>query len=109
MIATSNSFVTMLLEKQKKCVFIEHTLHPEVLLRRLAEHLRNGGKLIITNLSCCGPTEQRPMHFGIPFDAKKSLNSLGLSKANLDWLWMKDLRKQSNTFEHTLKSEISGR
>ena len=70
---------------------IEHTLQPEVLLRRLAEHLRTGGKLIITNLSCCGPTQERPMHFKIDFDAEKLLNALGLFKADREWLWTKKL------------------
>lgn len=72
---------------------IEHTPHPEVVLKRTADHLRNGGQLIITNLSCCGPTEQRPMHFKMDFDAEKLLNSLGLFKADRDWLWIKKLSK----------------
>lgn len=70
---------------------IEHTPHPEYLLRRIAKHLRTDGRLIITNLICHGPTQERPMHFKIDFDAEKLLNTLGLFKADREWLWTKKL------------------
>ena len=42
---------------------IEHIPHPEVVLERMTKHLRNNGRLIITEL--------------------------GLSKGHHDWLWIK--------------------
>ena len=69
---------------------IEHIPHPKVVLEKMAKHLKNNGRLIITNLECAGATEDAPMHFKIDFDAEKLLNSFGLSKSEVyDWLWVK--------------------
>jgi 2-polyprenyl-3-methyl-5-hydroxy-6-metoxy-1,4-benzoquinol methylase len=68
---------------------IEHVLHPEDTLERLAKHLKPNGHLIITHLDCLGTDEDNPMHFRIEFDAEKLLNSFGLFRAKHDWLWIK--------------------
>lgn len=75
---------------------IEHVVNPEVVLRRLVDNLKVGGKLIITNLRCPGPTKRLPTHFRIDFDAEKLLNSLGLFKADREWLWIKSVERSSN-------------
>ena len=69
---------------------IEHIQHPEVVLEKMAKHLKNNGRLIITNLNCAGETEDAPMHLKIDFDAEKLLNQFGLVKSKeYDWLWTK--------------------
>lgn len=67
---------------------VEHISNQKELLKNLATHLKNNGKLIITNLNA--PILARhPMHFEMEFNAEKYLNSLGLFKANESWLWLK--------------------
>ena len=69
---------------------IEHIPHPEIVLEKMAKHLKTNGRLIITQLSCMGPDETAPMHFKIDFDAEKLLNSFGVFKSGVyDWLWIK--------------------
>jgi len=69
---------------------IEHIPHPEIVLEKIAKHLKTNGRLIITQLSCMGPDETAPMHFKIDFDAEKLLNSFGVFKSGVyDWLWIK--------------------
>ena len=69
---------------------IEHIPYPKSVLEKMEKHLKNNGRLIITNLECAGATEDAPMHFKIDFDAEKLLNSFGLSKSKVyDWLWVK--------------------
>jgi 2-polyprenyl-3-methyl-5-hydroxy-6-metoxy-1,4-benzoquinol methylase len=59
---------------------IEHVTNPTDLLEKLANSLRNRGKLIITRLSCPGPTAEWPMHFRLPIDGEAFLSSCGLVK-----------------------------
>lgn len=68
---------------------IEHIPHPEFVLEKMAKHLKNDGRLVITGLNCVGPTEDAPMHLKIDFDAEKLLNSFGIFKIKEDWLWTK--------------------
>ena len=68
---------------------IEHVPNPEVALEDIATHLKNDGKLVITALNCPGTTEDNPMHLTMEFDAEEYLNSLGIFKTDLDWLWTK--------------------
>lgn len=65
---------------------IEHIPHPEVALERMTKHLRNNGRLIITQLNCKGGV---PLHLKMNFDGEKLLNELGLVKGHYDWLWIK--------------------
>jgi len=69
---------------------IEHIPHPEAVLKKMAEHLRDNGRLIITALDCIGPTDDAPMHFKIDFNVEKFLNSFKVFKSNTyNWLWVK--------------------
>ena len=68
---------------------IEHIVHPEVVLEKMAKHLKNNGKLIITGLNCIGETEDHPMHLKMNFDAEELLNSFRVFKTEKDWLWIK--------------------
>lgn len=71
---------------------IEHIPHPENVLKKMAEALKNDGKLIITALNCLGPKNDAPMHLKINFDVKKLLNSSNVFKSKqYDWLWIKKL------------------
>lgn len=66
---------------------IEHVTDQEVVLNRLARHLRRNGRLIITKLNW---VDDDPMHLKMEFDAEKLLNSLGVFKSEeYDWLWVK--------------------
>jgi len=67
---------------------IEHTIKPKQVLKNLTAHLRNNGRLIITNLNA-PVLERHPMHFQMKFDAEEYLNSLGLYRAKKPWLWIK--------------------
>lgn len=71
---------------------IEHIPHPEVILERMAKHLRKNGRFIVTQLKSSGPVEDAPMHFEINFDeGEKLLNSLSVFKSGLyEWLWIKE-------------------
>jgi len=72
---------------------IEHIPHPEVVLEKMAKHLKDEGRLIITGLNCAGSTEDAPMHLKMTFDAENLLNSFGLFKSELyDWLCIKKHR-----------------
>ena len=67
---------------------IEHVPDQEVVLNRLARHLRGNGRLIITKLNWI---DDDPMHLKMNFDAEKLLNSLGVFKSEeYDWLWVKE-------------------
>jgi len=69
---------------------IEHIPHPEVILEKIAMHLKNNGKLVITALDFAGK-EDHPMHLEINFDVEKLLNSFELFKSDIyDWLWIKN-------------------
>ena len=68
---------------------IEHISSPEVVLGDIAKHLKNNGRLMMTALNCSGKTEDNPMHLKMEFDAEEYLNTLGIFKADLYWLWMK--------------------
>jgi len=70
---------------------IEHIPHPEIILGKMAKHLKNNGGLVITALNSTEVTENHPMHLKIDFDAEKLLNSYGLFKSTKhDWLWVKN-------------------
>lgn len=69
---------------------IEHLVNSKNTLLMIVNHLKKGGKLIITQLYCEGSTESNPMHFRIDFNAEQFLNSLGVYKSEYyPWLWMK--------------------
>lgn len=68
---------------------VEHLLHPESLLEKMAEHLARGGRLFITQLNCAGGEANAPMHLRINFAGEKLLNSWGLKRDKYDWLWIK--------------------
>ena len=68
---------------------IEHVPSPDVVLGDIASHLRGGGKLIISALDCPGETEHNPMHLKMEFDAEELLNSLGIFKTDVEWLWVR--------------------
>lgn len=70
---------------------IEHIPHPEIVLERMAKHLRNNGRLIITQLKSSGHVEDAPMHFEVNFnESEKLLNSLGVFNSGVcEWLWVK--------------------
>lgn len=71
---------------------IEHIPHPKIVLERMARHLRNNGRLIITKLNFKGE-ESNPLHcIKKDFDGEKLLNELGLVKEYYDWLWIKKSR-----------------
>lgn len=71
---------------------IEHIPHPEVVLKRMAKHLKDDGRLIITGLNCPGPTKDAPLHLKMNFDAEKLLNSFGVFKSEeYDWLGIKKI------------------
>lgn len=72
---------------------IEHIPYPEDVLKKMARHLKNNGRLIITALECSGPKDDAPMHLKIEFDAEKLLNSFGVFKSDRhDWLWINNLK-----------------
>ena len=68
---------------------IEHIPHPEVVLHKMAKHLKDDGRLIITGLNCPGPTKDTPLHLKIDFDAEELLNSFRVFKTKKDGLWIK--------------------
>lgn len=69
---------------------IEHLINPRIVLKDFAAHLRNKGKLIITNLN--SPVlKEHPMHIEMKFKAEEYLNSLGIVKLKEPWLWQKSL------------------
>ena len=68
---------------------IEHVPTPKNTLKTISQHLKPNGKLIITNLTCPGPTKQNPTHRKIDFDAKQLLNPLGIVPTDMEWLWLK--------------------
>lgn len=69
---------------------IEHILNPKDLIITLNGSLKNKGSLIITNLGFKKEaTKQNPMHFGLKFDVKEYLRSLGLVNKDFPWLWIK--------------------
>ena len=68
---------------------IEHVINPQMTLKRLAEHLRKNGRLIITNLDLHKKSKMYPMHLDSDLDTKKLLNSFGLLETKNDWLWIK--------------------
>jgi len=72
---------------------IEHVPNPEDVLYRMASSLRKGGKLIITQLQGLEDVGVHPMHFKMKFNAEELLKSLGLSKTDRKWLWVKDADK----------------
>ncbi|MBU4314698.1 MAG: methyltransferase domain-containing protein [Actinobacteria bacterium] len=69
---------------------IEHVLDPKNLIKNLNNNLKNGGRLIITNLEIKEVSKQDPMHFGLKFDTKEYLQSLGLINKDFSWLWIKN-------------------
>jgi len=68
---------------------MEHVPDPKNTLNTISQRLKPNGKLIITNLTCPGPTKQNPTHRQISFDAKQLLNSLGIFVTDKEWLWIK--------------------
>jgi SAM-dependent methyltransferase len=69
---------------------IEHVPDPKHALKTIGQHLKTHGKLIITKLTCPGPTKENPCHRKIDFDAKQLLNSLGVFPTKNEWLWIKE-------------------
>jgi hypothetical protein len=59
------------------------------LLEEIAELVRPGGKLIITQLGGMEDTEVHPMHQKISFNAEQVLNSRGFFRADREWLWIR--------------------
>lgn len=68
---------------------IEHVPNPKDTLITLSQCLKPSGGLIITNLTCAGPTKRNPIHRKIHFDANQLLNSLGIFSTDKEWLWTK--------------------
>jgi 2-polyprenyl-3-methyl-5-hydroxy-6-metoxy-1,4-benzoquinol methylase len=68
---------------------IEHVPDPKNSLKTIGQHLKTNGKLIITKLTCLGPTKENPCHRKIDFDAKQLLNLLGIFQTKNEWLWIK--------------------
>lgn len=68
---------------------IEHVLNPKEILEDFAAHLKNSGRLVITNLKVDEILESNPMHMKIDLDNEKFLNQLGLIKTKEPWLWIK--------------------
>lgn len=68
---------------------IEHVPTPKNTLKTISQHLKPEGKLIITNLTCQGPTKKNPTHRKIDFDAKQLLNSLGIFSTDKVWFWIR--------------------
>lgn len=71
---------------------IEHIPHKKIVLERMARHLRNNGRLIITKVNFQGE-EGNPLHLKTVLDAEKLLKELGLVKGGYDWLWIKKSRQ----------------
>ena len=70
------------------CISVmEHVADPASVLRDMVRHLNRRGRLIVTNLD--RRCEFNFMRFPMEYDATKLLNSLGVFKAEKDWLWMK--------------------
>ena len=67
---------------------IQHIPQPEPVLEQIANSLRKGGKLIITDLHGWEHPGY-PMDFKIEIDTEGLLESFGLVKTNKDWLWVK--------------------
>lgn len=67
---------------------IEHISEPEKELKKLSENLKEGGRMIITNLNI-PKTDKHPMHFATKLGSKKYLNELGLYESEKEWLWIK--------------------
>jgi len=67
---------------------IEHVTDPKGLLKDFIGHLNNGGYLMITSLNPI-TGEDIPMHFGFDFDPEEYLKSLGMNKAEHQFLWVK--------------------
>ena len=69
---------------------IEHVVHPDVLLTKMASSLTENGTLIITGLDSKAANEDHPMHLSINFSPAELLNSFGLYQSEEhDWLWVK--------------------
>lgn len=67
---------------------IEHVVNPKETLADMVNHLKNNGRLIITNLDA-PESKEHPMHFPINFGAEQYLKSLGMAKDIKPWLWIK--------------------
>lgn len=67
---------------------IQHIPQPGPVLEQIANALREGGKLIITDLHGW-EHPGHPMDFKIEIDTEGLLESRGLVKTPLDWLWVK--------------------
>lgn len=72
---------------------IEHILHPEIILEKMANCLKVNGRLIITQLDSIGPVEDAPMHLEVNLhQCEKLLNSLGVFRSETHtWLWEKQV------------------
>jgi len=67
---------------------IEHVKNPKELLKDFVSRLNNGGYLMITALNPV-TGEEIPMHFGFDFNPEDYLKSLGMSKLEDQFLWVK--------------------
>lgn len=69
---------------------VEHLLQPQKVIERMAEHLNENGRLIITGLSSSGSTDDHPMHMDINFNIDQLLSKFNIFKAKgYDWMWIK--------------------
>lgn len=67
---------------------IEHIHDPKTVLEKMAISIKKQGRLIITNLQAHG-SEDYPMHFKITLNVEELLKSLGMTKTDKKWLWVK--------------------
>ena len=65
---------------------IQNLANPQAILENMASHLVANGKLILT---MPGFNEYHPMHLNMEFDQEELLDSLGLSRTDKHWLWVK--------------------
>ena len=85
---------------------IEHLTNPEAALQKMAASLKNGGKLIVTNLQALEDFDLHPMHMRLEFDAEELLKSLGLNRTDKDWLWVKTEARKPVELHPALRSGV---
>jgi len=79
---------------------IEHVTNPKELLENMINSLRGGGRLIINQIDCAGPTPEHPMHFKINFNVEEFLLKRGLRRdKKYKWLWVKEGDEDGNDKE----------